>query len=239
MSLLCDLQSPCAAGRTHQAQETVLTCMSTQIMQPQIATESTLKCVVYLCLAGCHFKDAFFPQQTKGKAPIIAAFRAQLPTEPWEHAVTALQTLLYRLLKGSLRLSSAEQEAGLREHEPAMCPRSTESQEHAELYHKKHCQEVTGGDAHPLLSAGETGLERVHLWAPQQREAGMHWREPSEIQSITMEIINGLAHLSYKERLRELGLLSLEKRWLTDGILCTKIPEGGAKRMDTFSSGAL
>lgn len=114
--------------------------------------------------------------------------KGKLPSSlPLEHSclqslgntVTALQTLLYRLFKGSVRLSSAEQEAGLREHEPAMWPCSTESQEHAELYHKKHCQKVTGGDAHPLLSAGETGLERcVHVWAPQRERQGCTGESP-------------------------------------------------------------
>lgn len=64
--LVCELQPLCAAGRTHEAQETAATRMSTQIMQPQIVTEPTPKCMFYLCLAGCHFKEAFFPQQTKG-----------------------------------------------------------------------------------------------------------------------------------------------------------------------------
>lgn len=84
--LVCELQPLCAAGRTHEAQETVVTCMSTQIMQPQIVTESTLKRVLYLCLAGCHLKEAFFPQQTKGlHHPCLestAAYRA-LGTLQW------------------------------------------------------------------------------------------------------------------------------------------------------------
>jgi len=51
----------------------------------------------------------------------------------------------------------------------------------------------------------------VQLWSPQHKKAhGCVGAGPEE----ATEMIRGLEHLSYEDRLRELGLFSLEKRRL-------------------------
>lgn len=89
-------------------------------------------------------------------------------------------TSIYRCSQRPLNLPTLEQEAGLAEPEPAMCPCNKESQQHSELCYEE-CSQQADGDVIPALSS----VLLRHTWVPapvlgsSAQETGTRWREDS------------------------------------------------------------
>ncbi|KAJ7400723.1 hypothetical protein BTVI_102967 [Pitangus sulphuratus] len=99
-----------------------------------------------------------------------------------------------------------------------MCPWIPESQLCPRLHQKKHGQQIKGGDSASLLSRDPHLEYCIQLWSPQHEKV-VDLLEP--VHKRAMRMIRGLEYHSYEDKLRELGLFSLEE---TQGRLYSSLP---------------
>jgi len=91
-----------------------------------------------------------------------------------------------------------------------MYAHSPEDQPYPGLHQEKCDQQVEGGDSASLLCSALVRPQLqscIQLWSPQQKK---NMEQLLWVQKKVTKLIRGLKHLSCEEKLRELGLLSLE-----------------------------
>jgi len=115
-----------------------------------------------------------------------------------------------------------------------MCHCHPERQPYPGLHKKKCGQQGKGGDL-ALYSA----LVRPQLEYCIQMQSPQHRRDTDlleRIQRRATKMINGMKHLSYKDKLRELGLFNLEKRRLQGDLIAAFQYLKESYRKDRFSA---